>query len=223
MSSRFSNRSEAGKALAKRLKHYAYHPDVVVLALPRGGVPVGFEIARELHSPLRVFVVRKLGVPGHEEFAMGAIASGGAAFLNRSTVEQLGISETEIEAVMDRESQEIARREREYGSNEKLTLRDHTIILTDDGLATGSTMHAAVKAVREQKPHKIIVAIPVAPREVYSEFRNEVDEVIAVMLPQMFFAVGEWYEDFSQTTDDEVRELLGRAANDAVGSTPVIL
>jgi len=210
MSSRFANRREAGRALAKKLRHYAFRSDVSVLALPRGGVPVGYEIAIRLQVPLEVFVVRKLGVPGHEEFAMGAIASGGACYLNEQVVNQLSLSREEIEAVIEQEKTELERRENEYSRRHFFEVRDQTVILVDDGLATGSSMRAAVDALRRQEPRKIIVAVPVTPPDTYLEFQAEV-ETIAIQIPSRFFAVGEWYDDFSQTTDDEVRELLQRA------------
>jgi len=225
MSVRFANRNEAGKALAKKLRHLAFHEDAIVLALPRGGVPVGYEIAHALHIPLEVFVVRKLGVPGHEEFAMGAIASGGTYFINNTVVRQLRISEEEINAVIQRESKEVDRREREYGASNHWELSDRTVIVVDDGLATGSTMRAAARALSEQRPRKIIIAVPVAPLDTFREFQNEVDEIVAFETPEMFYAVGEYYEDFGQTTDEEVRALLSDAAKKFHGSQerPVVL
>jgi len=224
MDHRFSNRREAGSALAKRLKHYAYHPEAIVLALPRGGVPVAYEIATELHLALQVFVVRKLGVPGHEEFAIGAIASGGTYFLNRSVVQQLGLSDERVEAVLTHEKEELERREREYGADHLVDLTGRTILLVDDGLATGSTMHAAVRALREKNPHKIIIAVPVAPLETVQEFEKEGEEIVAVLTPEVFFAVGEWYDDFEQTSDEEVRECLMHAEQQHADSSsrPVI-
>ena len=225
MSVRFANRSEAGKALAKKLRHFAYHTDALVLALPRGGVPVGYEIASALHIPLQVFVVRKLGVPGHEEYAMGAIASGGSYFINETVVRQLRISEEEINTVIGRESREVIRREQEYGAGSHWELAGQTVILVDDGLATGSTMRAAVRAVGEQRPHSIVVAVPVAPRDTFHDFENEVDQVIALETPEVFYAVGEWYDDFSQTTDEEVRTLLKQATRNFHGAhtKPVVI
>lgn len=212
MRSRFKNREEAGRELARALKQYAGHPDALVLALPRGGVPVAFEVATKLNLPLDIFLVRKLGVPGHEEFAMGAMASGGITFLNPEVVRQLRISRGEIKEVIERERGELERREEAYGRDRRmLDIRDRTLILIDDGLATGSTMKAAVKALREQSPRKIVVAVPVAPSSTCKEFEREADEMVCLLAPELFFAVGEWYEDFSQTTDDEVRDLLRRA------------
>ncbi|MDB6024718.1 MAG: phosphoribosyltransferase [Verrucomicrobiales bacterium] len=224
MDRRFSNRREAGRELAKKLRHYAYHPEAMVLALPRGGVPVAYEIASELHLPLHVFVVRKLGVPGHEELAMGAVASGGTYFLNRPIVQQLGVSDRRIEAVLDDEKAEVERREKEYGADHPLDLQDRTIILVDDGLATGSTMRAAVRALREKSPHKIVIAVPVAPLETFQEFENEGEEMVVVLSPEIFFAVGEWYDDFEQVSDEEVREILRRAEKQHANSStkPVI-
>jgi len=222
---RFANRREAGRALAKKLRHYALHPEAVVLALPRGGVPVAYEIASELRLPLHVFVVRKLGAPGHEEFAMGAIASGGTYFLNTNVVQQLGVSDQRIDAIIEHEKAELERREREYGADHPLNLKGRTIILVDDGLATGSTMRAALRALSEQGPHKIVIAVPVAPLETFQEFHDQGEEIVAVLTPELFYAVGEWYEDFDQTSDDEVRELLKRAEQQyaASASKPVVL
>ncbi len=214
MSVRFANRSEAGKALAKKLRHFAFHTEAIVLALPRGGVPVGYEIALALRIPLEVFVVRKLGVPRHEEYAMGAIASGGSYFINESVVSQLSIPSEDVQRVIQQESKEIVRREREYGVRGHWELSDETVILVDDGLATGSTMRAAVHALREQRPHAIVIAVPVAPLDAFREFQNEVDQIIALETPETFYAVGEWYENFEQTSDDEVRALLRNVAED---------
>ena len=209
----FRDRTEAGRLLAERLVDYANRSDVLVLALPRGGVPVAFEVARALHAPLDVFLVRKLGVPGHEELAMGAIASGGVRVLNEDVVSYLRIAERVIDAVAEREQEELERRERAYrGERTALDLRGRSVILIDDGLATGSTMRAAVVALRQQRPSRLVVAVPVAAESTCSAFRPEVDEIICARTPEPFYAVGLWYEDFSQTTDDEVRELLRRAA-----------
>ena len=209
----FRDRTEAGRLLAERLVDYANRSDVLVLALPRGGVPVAFEVAKALAAPLDVFLVRKLGVPGHEELAMGAIASGGVRVLNEDVVSYLRISERVIDAVAEREQEELERRERAYrGDRAALDVRGHSVILIDDGLATGSTMRAAVVALRQQRPSRLVVAVPVAAESTCSAFRSEVDEIICAMTPEPFYAVGLWYEDFSQTTDDEVRELLRRAA-----------
>jgi erythromycin esterase-like protein/predicted phosphoribosyltransferase len=209
---RFRDRTEAGRLLAAELLKYAGREDVVVLALPRGGVPVGFEIARILEAPLDVFLVRKLGVPGHEEFALGAIATGGVRVLNRELVERLKIPRDWLDAIEEKEMRELQRREREYrGSEPPPDLRGRVVILVDDGLATGSTMLAAVRAARMDEPNRIVVAVPVADPEVCQALRSVADEVICLHTPQPLRSVGEWYEDFSQTTDDEVRALLREA------------
>jgi erythromycin esterase-like protein/predicted phosphoribosyltransferase len=213
---RFRNRAEAGRLLAERLRTYAGRDDVIVLGLPRGGIPVAYEIAAALNAPLDVFVVRKLGVPGHEELALGAIASGGTRVFNREVVESLSIPPELIEAVNAREMAELQRREREYrGQRPPPELRGRTVILVDDGLATGSTMWAAVRAVRQEGAARIVVAVPVAVPDVCDALRAEADEVVCLMTPMPFGAVGVWYEDFSQTTDEEVRELLERAGRQA--------
>jgi predicted phosphoribosyltransferase len=209
----FQNRSEAGRVLASMLEEYADRPDALVLALPRGGVPVGFEIASALHLPLDVFVVRKLGVPGHEELAMGAIATGGVRVLNEEVVGYLGIPDAVIDRVASAEGQELERRERAYrGTRPAPEVSGRTVILVDDGLATGSTMRAAVAALRQRHPARIIVAVPVAAPSTCGEFQHEVDRIVCAMTPEPFYGVGQWYEDFSQTTDQEVRDLLERAA-----------
>jgi predicted phosphoribosyltransferase len=206
----FRNRREAGRLLAEKLKSYASRPDVLVLALPRGGVPVAFEVAQALRAPLDIFIVRKLGVPGYEELAMGAVATGGVRVLNEQIVGGLGLPEYIIDGVAAEERQELARRERLYrGGRPPPDVRGKTIILVDDGLATGATMLAAVRALRQQQPARIVVAVPTAAAETCEELRKEVDEVICAMTPQPFEAVGRWYEDFTQTTDEEVRDLLG--------------
>jgi putative phosphoribosyl transferase len=206
---RFHDRREAGQLLARRLAHYKDRDNVVVLALPRGGVPVGYEIARELKAPLDVYVVRKLGVPWHPELAMGAMAGRGTEVLNDDVVAAYNIPRHVIRAVAEREALELDRRLREYrGTRPPLDLRDRTVILVDDGLATGSTMRAAVEAIRQEEPRAVIVAVPVAVTQTCREFQDEVDEVICLRTPPDFAAVGYWYEDFSQTTDAEVRELL---------------
>jgi erythromycin esterase-like protein/predicted phosphoribosyltransferase len=207
----FRDRHEAGRLLAAKLDAYANRPDVIVLALPRGGVPVAYEVARALGAPLDVFLVRKLGVPGHEELAMGAVATGGVRVLNDQVVRALRIPEYVIDAVVAREEQELRRRERLYrGGRPPPDVRGRTVILVDDGLATGATMHAAVKALRQLQPARIVVAVPTAAPEVCEALRAEVDEVICAITPAPFHAVGLWYEDFSQTTDEEVRDLLAR-------------
>jgi putative phosphoribosyl transferase len=211
----FKDRTEAGRLLAGRLKAYADRPGVLVLALPRGGVPVAYEVARALNAPLDIFLVRKLGVPGHEELAMGAIASGGVRVLNENVVRPLRIPGEVIDAVAADEQKELERRERAYrGDSPAAEVRGHTVILIDDGLATGSTMRAAVAALRQQQPDRIVVGVPTAAPETCDEFRAEVDEIVCAITPEPFYAVGLWYEDFSQTTDEEVRDLLGRAAQE---------
>jgi putative phosphoribosyl transferase len=210
----FRDRREAGRQLAEQLSRYAGHEDVVVLGLPRGGVPVAYEVATALGAPLDVFLVRKLGVPGREELAMGAIASGGEQVRNPGVVTMLGISEEEIERVADNERKELERRERTYrGDRQPPEVRDQTVILVDDGLATGASMRAAVAALRERGPGRIVVAVPTAAPEICAEFEDEVDEVICAMTPRPFYGVGAWYQDFSQTTDEEVRQLLEEAEN----------
>ena len=208
---RFRNRNDAGRQLAEKLAAYADRPDVLVLALPRGGVPVGYEVARALGAPLDVFLVRKLGVPGYEELAMGAVASGGVRVLNDEIVRGLGISEHEIDAAVARELQELARRDRLYrGDRQPPDVGGRTVILVDDGLATGATMRAAVQALRQQQAARIVAAVPTASPDTCQVLKAEADDVICAMTPEPFFAVGHWYEDFTQTTDDEVRELLAR-------------
>ena len=208
----FANRAEAGRVLGARLSAYVNRDDVVVLALPRGGVPVGFEVARMLAAPLDVFVVRKLGVPGYEELAMGAIATGGVRFLNTEMITVLGLADDVVDAITARELRELERRERRYrGDRPPPAVRDQTVILVDDGLATGSTMRAAIEALRRLEPARIVVAVPVADPTTCEEIAAEADEVVCARTPRQFRAVGLWYTDFSQTTDDEVRGLLERA------------
>jgi erythromycin esterase-like protein/predicted phosphoribosyltransferase len=207
----FRDRSEAGRLLASKLAAYGNHPDVLVLALPRGGVPVAYEVARVLGAPLDVFLVRKLGVPGHEELAMGAVATGGVRVLNDQVVRALRIPDYVIDAVTAQEQQELTRRERLYrGGRPSPDVRGRTVILVDDGLATGATMHAAIKALRQLQLARLVVAVPTAAPETCEALRAEVDEVICAITPEPFYAVGLWYEDFSQTTDEEVRDLLAR-------------
>ena len=194
--------------MADKLKAYAGHAEVVVLGLPRGGIPVAFEVARRLRAPLAAFLVRKLGVPGHEELAMGAIASGGVCFLNAALIESLGIPQRAIDEVVARERQELERRERAFLAGQMPELRDRVVILIDDGLATGASMRAALIAVREYHPARIVVAAPVAARETCREFGREADEVVCAQTPERFEGVGQWYEDFSPTTDEEVLDLL---------------
>lgn len=207
---RFQDRRAAGRALATLLQaEYAGRLEVLVLALPRGGVPVGFEVARALHAPLDVFLVRKLGVPGREELAMGAIASGGVTVLNREVVEGLHIPEAVIAAVAAHERQELARREHAYRDDQPPpAVQGRTVILVDDGLATGATMHAAVAALRRLEPRQIIVAVPTGAPETCQAFQREVEALVCAITPDPFYAVGLWYDDFAPTTDDEVRALL---------------
>jgi predicted phosphoribosyltransferase len=208
---RFRNRTDAGRQLAEKLAAYANRPDVLVLALPRGGVPVAFELARAFGAPLDVFLVRKLGVPGYEELAMGAIATGGVRVLNDEIVRGLGISEHEIDAVVARELRELSRRDRLYrGDRPPSDVAGRTVILVDDGLATGATMRAAVQALRQQQPGRIVAAVPTASPDTCQVLKADADDVICAITPEPFFAVGHWYDDFTQTTDDEVRELLAR-------------
>lgn len=208
----FRDRRDAGQKLAQELMGYANRPDVLVLALPRGGVPVAFEVAKALKAPLDIFLVRKLGVPGHEELAMGAIASGGVRVLNDTVVDALNIPDRLIDAVAEKEQRELERRERAYrGDRPKPEVRGKTVILVDDGLATGASMRAAVEALRAQDPAGIVVAVPTAAPETCEAFEDTVEEVVCAETPQPFFGVGFWYQDFSQTTDEEVRTLLARA------------
>ena len=219
MKTRFQDRTEAGKILAGLLQPYAHRADVRVLALPRGGVPVAFEVAQALHAPLEVFVVRKLGVPGHEELAMGAIASGGVQVLNDDVVAQLGLSAAAIEAVAVRERRELQRRERLYRHQRAAPgVRGCTVILVDDGIATGATMRAAIRALRQLQAGRIVVAAPTMAWSTAQEMRAEADDCVAVMTPTEFYGVGQWYEDFSQTTDEEVRDLLDLAGRPAAAS-----
>lgn len=205
----FRDRAEAGEFLAARLSGLADRDDVVVLALPRGGVPVGYEVAKSLGVPLDVFVVRKLGVPGHEELAMGAIASGGVRLVNHDVVHSLGIPQNVIDQAAQREQVELERRERLYrGTRRLIPLASKTVVLVDDGLATGSTMRAAVTAVRQQQPARIIVAVPVGATSTCQALAGEADEVICLRSPDPFVAVGLWYHDFTPTSDDQVRTLL---------------
>jgi putative phosphoribosyl transferase len=209
----FADRREAGRQLAALLDHHAGLDAVVVLALPRGGVPVAYEVARALRAPLDVFLVRKLGVPGHRELAMGAIASGGVRVLNDDVVAWYGLSASVIDEVAREEQAELERRERAYRDDRPpVILRDRIVLLVDDGLATGSSMKAAVRAVRAQAPRRIIVAVPVAAPDTCRELADMADEVVCARTPRAFSAVGQWYRDFSQTTDAEVRELLRRDA-----------
>jgi len=209
----FKDRIEAGRFLAEKLTNYTDRRDAIVLGLPRGGIPVAYEVAQKLHAPLDVFTVRKLGVPGHEELAMGAIASGGVRVLNHDVLSYIKIPDEEIDRVAADELRELERRERLYrGARPLLDVRDRIVIVVDDGLATGSTMRAAVKALRQKRPKQIVVAAPVGARETCDSLGDEVDVLcVCALTPEPFRAVGLWYANFEQTTDDEVRNLLARA------------
>jgi predicted phosphoribosyltransferase len=205
----FENRRAAGRELASRLRHLADRDDVVVLALPRGGVPVAFEVAEALAAPLDIFLVRKLGTPGHRELAMGAIASGGVRVLNDDVIRVYGISQAAVDAVAEEEQKELERRERSYREGQQpVDLRNRIVILIDDGLATGSTMLAAIKAVRQLSPARVLVAVPVGAPETCQALTAVADEVLCARMPEAFAAVGQWYRDFDQTTDAEVQQLL---------------
>jgi len=209
----FKDRIDAGRFLASKLDQFANLADVIVVGLPRGGLPVAYEVAHQLNAPLDLLVVRKLGVPGHEELAMGAIASGGVCLLNQDVLSHLGIPQDIIDLVIESEQRELERREREYRQNRPpLKLRGQTVIVVDDGLATGSSMHAAVTAIRQKQPKKIIVAVPVGARDTCQSFQNEVDTIaICAITPESFQSVGAWYANFTPTTDDEVRKCLERS------------
>ena len=214
----FRDRTEAGQVLARCLQQYKNQPDVLILGLPRGGVPVAYEVARELNAPLDVFIVRKLGVPGHEELGMGAIATGGVRTLQDGIVRELGISPQTIEAVSAREQAELERRERLYrGDRPAPTIKGRTVVIVDDGLATGSTMKAAIQAVRQQDPRQVIVAVPTAPSETCEQLKESADHVVCALTPEPFFSVGGSYADFTQITDGEVRDLIASAANISSG------
>jgi predicted phosphoribosyltransferase len=215
----FKDRRDAGKRLAQKLMHYAGRPQVVVLALPRGGVPVGYEVARALHLPLDILIVRKLGLPGREELALGAIASGGIRVLNTDIIRMLNIPGEVIDFVAARELQELNRREHSYrGDQPALELRDCIVILVDDGLATGASMRAAVAGVRARHPALIVVAIPTASREACEAIRPDVEEIVCVQTPEPFYGVGRWYQDFSQVSDEEVRILFEEANRQGIHS-----
>lgn len=208
----FDHRVQAGQLLGHALHKYAQRPDVLVLALPRGGVPVGFEIAKAIGAPLDVMMVRKLGAPGREELAMGAIASGGIRILNPDVVASLGIPEKIIQNVAAKEQQELERRSHVYrGGRVFPEVKEQCLIVVDDGLATGATMRAAVVALRAKAPARIVVAVPVAPPSSVEQIRQEADEVVCLETPEPFFGVGRWYRDFPQTTDQEVKDLLARS------------
>ncbi len=205
----FRDRSEAGEYLAAKLAAYADRRDVLVLGIPRGGVPVAFEVARRLHAPFGIILVRKLGLPGQEEVGMGAIAAGGVRVLNEEMVNDLGVERDSIEAVTQKELVELNRRNLLYrGNRAAMDMRGRTVILVDDGLATGSTMRAAICAIRAQKPSRIVVAVPVGAKETCAQVASQVDELVCFLMPQSFRSVGEWYDDFSQTTDEQVLELM---------------
>lgn len=213
MDGRFLNRSVAGRMLAMRLKAYAGRKDVLVLALPRGGVPVGYEVAEALGAELDVLIVRKLGVPGQPEYAMGALASGGAQYLNDEVLNFAKVSPRTLQAVLDEERAELARREKSYrGARPPLDIEGRTVIVVDDGIATGASMRAAVMALRSLHPARVVVAVPVAPASAVGGFKGVADEFVCVQNPAGFYAVGQFYDDFSQTTDAEVRGLLSRSS-----------
>jgi len=213
----YQDRTEAGRSLAPLLREYRRRPDAIVLALPRGGVPVGYEVAAELEVALDVFIVRKLGFPGHEELAFGAIASGGTRVLNDDLVRSLHLTSHTIQRVTEREQRELQRREQHFrGDRPFPALTGKTVILVDDGLATGASMRAAAEAIRKHDPSRLIVAVPVAAEATCSEFRRYVDEIVCAATPEPFLAVGVWYGDFRQTTDEEVRLLLERSEHAAV-------
>jgi putative phosphoribosyl transferase len=213
MKTQFSDRHDAGRFLAGKLHHFSNHPQVIVLALPRGGVPVGYEIAKALNVPLDIFIVRKLGVPIYEELAMGAIASGGIRVLNEDVIRRLGVTKRMIDAATSEQLTELERRETEYRrGRETLNLFGKIVILVDDGLATGATMRSGVQALHRHKPARIVVAVPVGPEETCDQFKGEVDEVVCGKNPTDFRSVGAWYEDFTQTKDEEVCALLHRAS-----------
>ncbi len=210
----FQDRRHAGRELAAALTRYAGRSDLAVLALPRGGVPVAFEVAEQLGAPLDVFVVRKLGVPGRPELAMGALASGGVRVLNHDVVSILGIPESAIARVVEAEQVEMARREGVYrGARKPLDVAGRTVLLIDDGLATGATMRAAVAGLRLRGPAQVVVAVPIAAAQTCDDLASEVDDIVCAVTPEPFHAVGAWYADFSQTSDEEVRQLLDAASN----------
>jgi putative phosphoribosyl transferase len=216
MADRFSNRTDAGRQLASALAHYAGRSDILVLGLPRGGVPVAFEIAAELDAPLDVFIVRKLGLPGHEEFGIGAIATGNVRVVDKSVLEAYGVDAETLDQITERERLELERRERLYRDDRPFpAVAGRTVILVDDGLATGSTMRAAIAALRAKGPREIVVAVPVGAPETCAAMKKLADEVVCLATPDPFYAVGLWYEHFEQTDDEEVHELLERAASRA--------
>jgi putative phosphoribosyl transferase len=205
----FKDRQEAGKFLAQKLLKYRDEPNTLVLALPRGGVPVALEVAKALNLPMDLFLVRKLGVPNHEELALGAVATGGVRVLNPKVIETFHVSKAELDAVIDAELKELERRQRAYRPNRPLPqIQDKTVILIDDGLATGATMRAAILALRQKQPKQIVVGVPTAAAETCDEFRNYVDEIVCAIAPEQFYAVGLWYKNFAQVSDEEVHSLL---------------
>jgi predicted phosphoribosyltransferase len=217
-----TDRRQAGKRLAEALEGFAGRDDVIVLGLPRGGVVVAFEVARVLGAPLDVYLVRKLGVPGHEELALGAIASGGVTILNQDVVQAMQVTQAELETISRREQTVLERRERLYrGHSEPLDLAGKTVIVVDDGLATGATMRTAVRSIRDHGPARVVVAVPVAPPDTCLRLRDEADEAVCLMTPEPFHAIGSWYLDFSQTTDEEVVDLLEKAGPSGTRSAAV--
>jgi putative phosphoribosyl transferase len=219
MTTKFRNRTAAGRLLATKLAMYANRSDTIVLALPRGGVPVAFEVAKVLHVPLDICLVRKLGVPDHKELAMGAIAMNGVLAINHSIIEKLGISRTTIDRVVAQEKQELARRDRIYrGDRPFPDLRDRTVILIDDGIATGATIRAAISAIRQSQCDRIVVAVPVAPAATCDELQAEVEQVVCLSNPEPLYSISYWYEDFSQTSDREVNQLLANSISQTKAS-----
>lgn len=215
----FQDRADAGRRLAQELTPYADRKDVLVLGIPRGGVVVAFEVAKALHAPLDIFVSRKLGVPGHEELAFGAVSSGGVRILDREIVDALAISEAQIDKCAQAAREELERRERLYrGGRPALAVAGRTVLLVDDGIATGSSMRAAIQALRQLKPARLVVAVPLAPRATCIRLKPEVDEVVCVATPKYFYAIGQFYGDFSQVDDEEVSELLAQSAQPALQS-----
>jgi putative phosphoribosyl transferase len=214
----FANRKEAGQKLAKRLQGYANREDVIVLGTPRGGVPVAYEVAMALKAPLDIFVLRKLGVPGHEELAFGAIASGGIRILEHDTIESFGLTKAQVERVTEAEKRELERRERAYRHGRPpLAVAGRTVILVDDGIATGASMRAAIQALRQMKPAALVIATPVAPHSTCNRLKGEVNDVVCVEMPELFYGVGQFYHDFSEVTDDEVIADLDRASRHTEG------
>jgi putative phosphoribosyl transferase len=213
----FIDRADAGRRLAEKLSGYRNRPGVVVLGIPRGGVPVALEVAKRLSAPLDIFLLRKLGVPGHEELAFGAIASGGVRLLDHGIIGALGISGEDTEQVTSAELAELKRREKAYrGEQPALNVRGKTVIVVDDGIATGSSIRAGIQALRQLLPARIVVAAPVAPMGTYNQLQSEADEVVCVLVPQSFYAIGRFYEDFSQVSDEEVLALLDQANQTAM-------